>query len=151
MKNLSVFNLECFFLGWAYLREVRHSISCCIGFFLTLINSKIVSKELLGLADLTRAQVFCIHELTEVIIVNKDKDLIIVVFQIIAPSLNDENDSQELLIISLILSLSGDHFLRKKGYWVLWTNFGFGKIWILIFVDHLIGKKLIQMICSYLT
>ncbi len=48
--------------------------------------------------------------------VSKDKDLIFVAFQVVALSLKSFNDSQELLILSLVPSLSGDHLLREKGY-----------------------------------
>ena len=37
-------------------------------------------KELLGQIDLARAQVFYIYELTKVIMVNKDKNLIFATF-----------------------------------------------------------------------
>ncbi len=74
--------------------------------------------------------------------VNKDEDLIFAVFQAVVPSIKAFNNSQELLIMSLVLSLSGNHLLRKKGYWVPLANFGFRKIWI--FVVYVSGKMLIQ-------
>ncbi len=51
-----------------------------------------VSRELLGPADLIRAQAFCIHELTEVVMVNKDEDLVFAAFQVVVPSLESLND-----------------------------------------------------------
>ncbi len=66
----------------------------------------------MGPADLTRAQVFQIPESTEVIMVSKNKDLVFAAFQVVAPSLKGFNNSQELLIVSLVLSLSEDHLLR---------------------------------------
>ncbi len=84
----------------------------------------------MGPADLTRAQAFCIHELTEVMLVSKDEELVFAVLQVVAPSLQGYNDSQELLIVSLVPSLSGDHLLREKGYWVLLANFGIRRKWI---------------------
>ncbi len=124
MKNLSILISERFFLGLASLGEARQSISHSISFSLTIIDLEVVLRELLGQADLTRAQAFCIHESMEVIMVSKDKDLVFAAFQVVAPSLKGFNDSQELLIVSLVSSLSEDHLLREKGYWVSLANFG---------------------------
>ena len=77
----------------------------------------------MGPADLARAQAFRIHKLMKVIMVNEDKDLVFAVFQVVAPSLKGFNDSQELLIIGLVLRLSGNHFSKEKGYWMLLANF----------------------------
>ncbi len=130
MKTLSILILERFFLGLASLGEARQSISHSISFSLTIIDSEVVSRELLGPADLTRAQAFRIHESTEVIMVSKDEDLIFATFQVVAPSLKGFNDSQELLIVSLVPSLSEDHLSREKGYWMPLANFGIRRNWI---------------------
>ncbi len=53
---------------------------------------KVVLREFLGSIDLTRAQTFYIHESTEVIMVNKDKNLIFATFQIVTPSLKSLNN-----------------------------------------------------------
>lgn len=45
-----------------------------------IIDLKVVLRKFLGPADLTRVQVFYIYELIEVVIVNKDKDLIFATF-----------------------------------------------------------------------
>ncbi len=116
MENLGVFISESLFLGLAFLGEARQDISRSISLSLTIIDSEVVSRELLGLADLMRAQAFCIHESTEVIMVSKDEDLIFAALQVVAPSLKGFNDSQELLIVGFVSSLSGDHLSRKKGY-----------------------------------
>ncbi len=108
--------LGAFLPGLTSLGEVRQSISRSISFSLTIIDLEVVSKELLGPAHLTRAQAFHIHELTEVIMVSKDEDLVFAAFQVVAPSFEGFNNSQELLIVSLVPSLSGDHLWREKGY-----------------------------------
>ncbi len=90
-----------------------------------LIDFEVVLKELLDPADLTKVQVFRIHESTEVIIiVSKDKNLVFAAFQVVVPSLKGFNNSQELLIVSLVSSFSEDHLLKKNGYWMPLTNFG---------------------------
>ncbi len=80
MKNLGVLISESLFLGLASLGEASQSISRSISLFLTIIDSEVVLRELLGPADLTRAQALCIYELTEIIMVIKDKDLVFVAF-----------------------------------------------------------------------
>ncbi len=55
MENLGVTIFENHFLGLAFLREARQGISRNISFFLMIIDLEIVSKELLGLADLAKA------------------------------------------------------------------------------------------------
>lgn len=80
MKNLGIFINESFFLSLAFLREVKQSINCNISLSLVIFNLKMVLKELLGLAGLTKIQVLHSHESTEIIIVSKDKDLIFTVF-----------------------------------------------------------------------
>ena len=82
-----------------------------------------VTKELLGPPDVLRAQALCIHELTEVVVVRKDKDLVFAIFQIVALSLKGFNNSQELLIVGLVAGLSGDHFSREESNWMPLTNF----------------------------
>ncbi len=80
MKNLEVLISDSFFLGLTSLREAKQGISCSISLSLTIVDVKVISRELLGPADLTRAQTLCIHELAEVIIINKDKDLAFAAF-----------------------------------------------------------------------
>ncbi len=146
MENLGILISESLFLGLAFLEEAKQGINRSISLFLTIIDSKVVSRELLGPADLTRAQTFCIHKLTEVIMVSKDEDLVFIAFQVVTLSLKGFNDSQELLIVSLISSLSREHLSKKKGYRVSLGNVGLRRIWI--FVGHVTGKILIQ---SHLT
>ena len=52
-----------------------------------------VLREFLGPAELSRAQILHIYEITEVIIVHKDKNLILAAFQVVAPSLEFLNNS----------------------------------------------------------
>ena len=80
MKNLGILILECFFLSLTFLWEVRQGIRRSISHSLTVFNSKMVSRELLGPADLTRAQAFHIYKSTEVIMVSENKDLVFAAF-----------------------------------------------------------------------
>ncbi len=128
MENLQILISESLFLGLASLREARQGISRSINLSLIIINSEVVSREILGPAELTRAQAFRIHKSTEVIMVSKDKDLIFAAFQVLAPSRKSFNNSQELLIVGFVPSLSRDHLSSKKGYWMPLANFGLKKI-----------------------
>ncbi len=144
MKNLGVFISESLFLGLASLGEARQGIRRSISLSLMIIDLEVVSRELLGPADLMRAQAFCIHKSAEVIMVSKDEDLVFVAFQVVVSSLKSFNNSQELLIMGFVPSLSGDHLSREKGYCVLLANFGLWKIRIWIFVSHVTRRMLIR-------
>lgn len=82
---------------------------------MTIIDLKVISKKLLNSANLIRAQTFYIYKLTKVVIVSKDKDFILAAFKVVASSLKSFNSSQELLIVGIVLNLSRNHVLRKKG------------------------------------
>ena len=80
MKNLGILISESFFHNLTSLWKTGQGISRSISLFLTVIDLKVVSRELLGLADLLRAQAFCIHELTEVIMISEDENLVFAAF-----------------------------------------------------------------------
>ncbi len=92
MKNLSILISERFFLSLASLWEARQSICRSISFSLMIIDLEMVSRELLGPADLTRAQIFRIHESTKVVMVSKDEELVFAALQVVAPSLESFNN-----------------------------------------------------------
>ena len=80
MKNLDIFISKYFFLNLTSLWEVRQGISRNISLPRMVIDLRVVSRKLLGPADLSRTQTFCINESTEVIIVSKDEDLVFAAF-----------------------------------------------------------------------
>ena len=92
MKNLEILISKSFFLGLASLKEARQGISRSICIFLTIIDLKVISRELLGPKNLIKAIAFSIHELTELIMVNKDEDLVFATFQEVTPSLQSLNN-----------------------------------------------------------
>lgn len=65
---------------------------------------KIVTKELLSPTDLMGAQALYIHKLTEIIMIDKYKNLILTTFQVVVLSFKGFNNSQEILILSFITS-----------------------------------------------
>ncbi len=98
------------------MREARQCISCSNRPSLTIIDSKVVSRKLLGPADLARAQTLGIYELMEVVMVSDNKDFVFATFEVMAPSLKSFNNSQGFLIVGFVPSLNGDHLSREKGY-----------------------------------
>ena len=69
MKDLGILSLKLFFFIVASLREVKVGVCNFICLALMIVNPKMVSRKLLGLLDLTRAQAFHIHKPTKVVIV----------------------------------------------------------------------------------
>ena len=69
MENLGVLSSKLFFLIMAPLREAREGVYSTVRLVLSIIDSKMIPRELLGPPDLTRAQTLCIHKPTEVVMV----------------------------------------------------------------------------------
>ena len=92
MKDLAILSSELLLLILASLGKPRQSICSRICLTLAIVNSEIVSRELLGSADLSGAQVLRIHETTKVIVARKDENLMFAAFQVMAPSLECFND-----------------------------------------------------------
>ena len=82
MKDLAIFSMEFILLILAFLQKPQQSICNCICFALAVINLKIIPRELLGLADLSGAHTFYIHEETKIVVVYEDKHLMLATIQI---------------------------------------------------------------------
>lgn len=109
MRNLGIFISESIFFSLTFLQKLKWGISNSISFLLTVINSKIVARKFMSLLDLSIAQVFCINESMEVVMIFERKDLVLVVFPVIVLRFEYVNDGSKLLIIGLVLSLSKNH------------------------------------------
>ena len=83
-----------------------------------------VLRELLGPADLSGAQAFRIHETTEVIMVRKDKNLMLTTFQVVPPGLESLDNSQKLTVVGLVSCFRWNHFPQKEGYWMPLAQIG---------------------------
>lgn len=116
MKDLDILIFGSFFLSLTSLKEVKQDLSSSISLFLIIINLKVILREFLGPADLAKTHVFYIDKSTKVIMVNKDQQLIFAALQIVAPGFKALNISQKLLIMDLVASFDGNHFLEDKGY-----------------------------------
>lgn len=82
------------------------------------------------------AQTFCIFELTGIVVVCEDEDLVFTIFQVVTLSFKGFYNSQVLLIISLVSSLGGYHISKEKDYRMQLTSFGYRKT--CIFMDQMI-------------
>ena len=116
MKNSAILSLELLLLILPSLWKPQQSICSRICLTLAIVDSEMVSRELLGPADLSGAQALRIYETTEVIMVCKDENLMLATFQIVTPRLEGFDDSQKLTVVGLISCLCRNHFPRKEGY-----------------------------------
>ena len=74
MQNLDVLRLEGLFLLSTPLRVSRQGIGSSVSLALTIVDSEVVTRELLGPADLSRAQTLRVHEPAEVVVVGKHEN-----------------------------------------------------------------------------
>ena len=124
MKDSAILSLEHLLLILASLWNPRQSICSRICLTLAIVDSEMVSRELLGPTDLSGAQALRIHETTEVIVVRKDKNLMFATFQVVTPRLEGFDDSQKLTVVGLVSCFRWNHFPRKEGYWMPLAQIG---------------------------
>lgn len=67
--------------------EIGTKLRSSISFAFTMVNSKVVSRELLSPADVSRAQARRIHESTEVVVVSQHDNFMLGALQIVPPIL----------------------------------------------------------------
>ena len=77
MQNLDVLRLEGFFFLSTLLRVLRQEIGSSVSLALTIIDLEVVTRKFLSSADLSGAQTLHVHELSEVVIVDKHKDFML--------------------------------------------------------------------------
>ena len=80
VQNLDVLRSEGFFLLSTPLRVSRQGIGSSVSFALTIVNLKVVTRELLCPADLFGAQTLRVHKLAEVVVVGEYEHLILEAF-----------------------------------------------------------------------
>ena len=93
MKDLAIFSLKFIFFILFYLQKPQQSNCSYICFVPVVVNLKMVSEKLLGLVDLSRAQTFCIHEVTKVVVIYEDKHFVLAIFQIMMLCLKSFDNS----------------------------------------------------------
>ena len=77
MQDFEVLGAEAFFLLCTLLRVTKQGISSPVSLVLTIVDSEVVAKEFLGPADLSGAQILCLHELVEVVMVGEYEHLML--------------------------------------------------------------------------
>ena len=77
MQNLDVLRSEGLFLLSTPLKVSRQGIGSSVSLALTIVDLKVVTRELLGLADLSGAQILCVHEPAEVVVVGKHENFML--------------------------------------------------------------------------
>ena len=85
---------------------------------MAVIDSKMISRDLLGLPDLPRSQTLVIHKLAMIIIIGKYKNFKFTTFYVVTPSIKGFNYGQQFLIVGFIPSCCQNHFPQVKGYGV---------------------------------
>ena len=93
MKNLAILSLKLILFILASLRKPQQSICSCIYFALAVVDLKMVLGEFLGPADLSGAQILRIHKTIKIVVVCKDKHLVLVTFQIVMLYLENFDNS----------------------------------------------------------
>ena len=74
MQNLDVFRSEGLFLLSTLLKVSRQGIGSSVSLALTIVDLEVVTRELLGPADLSGAQTLRVHELAEIVAVGKHEN-----------------------------------------------------------------------------
>ena len=80
MQNLDILRSECLFLLSTPLKVLGQGIGSSVSLALTIINLKVVTRELLGLADLFGAQTPRVHEPAKVDVVGEYEQLMLGAF-----------------------------------------------------------------------
>ena len=68
-EKFECFQLKAFFLIIALLNKIKESICSFFCFSSIVVDPKMVTRKLLGLPDLIKAQAFCIYKLTKIVMV----------------------------------------------------------------------------------
>ena len=75
VQNLDVLCSEALFLVSTLLRVSRQGIGSSVSLALTIVDSEVVTTEVLGPADLSGAQTLRVHEPAEVVVVGEYEHL----------------------------------------------------------------------------
>lgn len=73
---------------------MKQGISSRVYFFLIVINFEVVLRDYLGLADLSKAQTFCIYKMLKIIVIDDDKNSVLAAFEVMTASFESFNNIQ---------------------------------------------------------
>ena len=92
LEDFDVLGMEGFFLFYTSLRVSRQGVSSSISLPLTIVDLDVVTREFLGSADLFKAQTLYIHELAEIVMVDKHKNFMLGAYKVVLSSLESFNN-----------------------------------------------------------
>lgn len=70
VQDISIFGFEDLLFLRTPLRESKESISCCISLTLAIFDLDMVSRKLLSIPNLSRAQALCIYKFSKIVMVH---------------------------------------------------------------------------------
>ena len=73
-----------------------------------------VLRKFLGPTDLFRAQTFCIHKITKIVVICKDKYLVFATFEIVMLCFESFDNSQKLTVMVLVQNFYKNYFPKKR-------------------------------------
>lgn len=106
------FELAIFFFYLGFFEKSGIEYQQPHSFVLMVVNLKIISKELLGLSDLSRAQAFYISKPIEIVVVHEYKNFVLKIFKIVLQGYKSFNNMKKFFIVDLVSSLSQNHLFR---------------------------------------
>lgn len=113
IKIFGNFRLKTYLLYSILLKIFKKkNINNFISFFLLIIYAKIILKQSFSLSNLFKTQIF--YKILQIIIVYKNRNLILVTFKIIVLIYKNFNNYKKFVIANLILGLSKKKKLKKK-------------------------------------
>ena len=85
IQDLSILSLKLLFLIKILLQKARQNFCYSICFILTIIDLKMIIRELFGPTNLTKDKTLCIYKLLMIIMIIKNNDLVFTAFQVMFP------------------------------------------------------------------
>lgn len=101
VQYLDIFGLEICFCFCILLAVLRQSINSYICFFLLIINSKMIPRQLLSLTNLSSTR---IYEAMQIVVVCRNEHIMFAIFGIMLPCIKSFNNNQEFIVVSFLLS-----------------------------------------------
>lgn len=133
-------SLGVFFSLWLLWKKRGKRLPLHLPFF-SNNKYKIISKKFSNPIDFSYVSASSIYELSKLVIVRKNKEVLFTVFQSVTPSFKNINSCQKFLIENLINRFRGDHILKEQSQIVWLANLRQKKYWMV--VGYVIKKMLI--------
>ena len=92
IEDFDIFGIKNLFFCSILLRILTYGIGSYIFLAQVIINLEIVIKKFLSLANLFGAKSLCDHELSEIIIVGKYEDFMLIALKVVFPSFENLNN-----------------------------------------------------------